>query len=314
MYTPGEGRGMRRRTVFAFVGGLLLLPQPAGAGGVPEACHHGLLTLDGRYVLLEPGCFLDGVFDLEKGKLLSSSADKKIAKHSEKVRVMALGEVPRTDAFGKWMTQDLGNAPGRWEAFLIPDTDWVLRVPAALGDENEYAIIRRKLQYAPLEVFREMHRTRARKLPAVKRPLPPVVQRGTLRAVDLRPVFSDPKTAKVSSSPGYKTKRRTITYDPALFGKLLPRFGDFAALTLVRWEEARSLSNATGWELVTFAPESFFGALGFKPGKQRLVDLKGRARLELQRIYQGLVKGEEVTLTTYQPWWWLKTRLVPRRP
>ncbi|MBT9559458.1 MAG: hypothetical protein IV100_25740 [Myxococcales bacterium] len=299
----------------------LLWSGVALAGTNPSICDRAEITIDGRAVLLYPGCSLAAGFDLMSSTPMSPVAAEALARD---ISVAPLAPFREDGPFGDWMTgsKETDRTFSAWNAFEIPGTDYVIRYRrrADFNGEAADAVIDGDIQFAPVEVFREAF---ANKKGGPDAPKGPVALRapvpiGKAPVADLKGVF---EVGPEKAAKGLKTRAADGTYDPQKFKAAVPTFGDF--VLHARYSYRYIGSDATsGWQIDGVNPaaaggESFWVVLGFEaPGFRVVEPLSGEvtwsASAELHRIYAALVAGEPVVVRTYVPFKWRVVNLQPR--
>lgn len=98
---------------------LTLAAETARAGDDPTVCDQAELTMDGKTVLLRPGCAIDSGLDTATGKRIDAKAAAALASDADVVPLLPVGA---RDPLGKWLTRTIPNddAEVAWVAFQLP--------------------------------------------------------------------------------------------------------------------------------------------------------------------------------------------------
>ncbi len=299
----------------------LLWPGFALAGTNPSICDRAEITVDGRAVLLYPGCTLAAGFDLMSSAQMSPVAAEALARD---ITVAPLAPFHEEGPFGEWMTgsKETDRTFNAWNAFEIPGTDHVLRYRrrADFNGDSAAAVIDGDIQYAPIAAFRDAFKKKKDGPDAPKGPvaLRAPVPIGKAPVANLVGVF---ELGPERAAKGLKTRAADGTYDPQKFRAAVPTFGDF--VVHARYSYRHIGSDATsGWQIDGVNPgaaggESFWVALGFEAPGFRVVEplsdaVTWTASAELHRIYAALLAGQPVVIRTYVPFKWRVVNLQPR--
>jgi hypothetical protein len=134
-------------------------PEGAEPGKITQ-CDHALLTLDGRHLILAPGCVRTKVLDLRSGEVLPRGSKASRVRRQRALPIMSLateGDVP--EALRSHLTRDAGTSqqPRAYRTYRLPHTGWVVQFVTTLEGPDRRGRLRSvfagRLRYGPYETF-----------------------------------------------------------------------------------------------------------------------------------------------------------------